>query len=64
NLFIHDGKKEKVIGEVADGKVIAVSGKAVYYVADVDGTKHFMKYNGKKSKSLAENITSIGYIFY
>lgn len=64
NLFIHDGKEEKVIGEVADGKVIAVSGKAVYYVADVDGTKHFMKYNGKKSKSLAENITSIGYIFY
>ncbi len=63
-LSIHDGKEAKVIGEVADGKVIAVSGKAVYYVADVDGTKHFMKYNGKKSKSLAENITSIGYIFY
>lgn len=64
NLFIHDGKEEKVIGEVADGKVIAVSGKAVYYVADVDGVKHFMKYNGKKSKSLAENVMEIGYIFY
>ena len=63
-LMIHDGKKEKEIGEWSDSKAIAVSGKAVYYVADIDGSKHFMKYNGKKSKSLAENISSIGYIFY
>lgn len=63
-LAIYDGEKETVIGSVVLPNVIAVSPKDVYYMSCENGTCHFMKYNGKKSKTLAENVTEVGYIFY
>lgn len=63
-LMIYDGVELKEIGAYVGNSIIPVSRKLVYYMDELNGANHFMKYNGKESKSIAENVSEIGYIFY
>lgn len=63
-LWLSEGEDFRAIGLSTSADCIPITAKEIYYMGDEEGTTCLMKFNGKKSKSLVENVQEIGYIFY